>query len=163
MPTLKPYEAGVQGLRPSETGIEATAAAARRLSGIVSEIAEAKEKTGRIFSSTISDIGTLAHDHMAAIEVNRGAPAWAAKQLSLEQQWDATHKASPDNPANVPKFLNETLEPQLQQFRNSFFTDLQLDTISAKRFTCAMSVSISLSRSNGSRRHRAGKSRHSTK
>ena len=124
MPTLKPYEAGVQGLRPSETGIEATAAAARRLSGIVSEIAEAKEKTGRIFSSTISDIGTLAHDHMAAIEVNRGAPAWAAKQLSLEQQWDATHKASPDNPANVPKFLNETLEPQLQQFRNSFFTDV---------------------------------------
>jgi hypothetical protein len=122
MPTLKPYEAGVQGLRPTETGIEATAAAARRVGGAYSEAAESVKAAGHAIASTVTEIGNVVQGHMAAMEINRGAPAWAATQLSLDQQWKATHEGSPDNPVNGPKFLNDTLEPRLQAFRSGFFT-----------------------------------------
>ena len=54
MPTLKPYEAGVQGLRPTETGIEATAAAARRVGGAYSEAAESVKAAGHAIASTVT-------------------------------------------------------------------------------------------------------------
>ena len=121
MPTLKPYEAGVQGLRPTETGVEATAAAARRVGGAYSEAAESTKEAGRIIGGAIAQTGQVFVDHLARMEINRAAPAWAAMQLSLSEQWKGIHEADQDNPTSGPKF-REDLEGRLQQFRSQFFT-----------------------------------------
>lgn len=123
MPTIQQYELPNLGLQPTETGITATAAAARRVTGAYSEAAQAKMEEGHVISGALTTAIETGRQYEVHQELNNGAPAWANTQFSIDKQWSDYHKAHPDDPAGGQKFLNDVVEPQLQKFRSGFITD----------------------------------------
>lgn len=125
MPQIPQYEApqGI-GLHPSETGINATAGAARRLQGDYSEAAAAKSETGRRFGQDVEvagDIGVKAIDHQ---QISEGAKTFAGMTAKKTQEWNDTVKnADPNDPTTAKKFIEENLEPALDEFKKGFITE----------------------------------------
>lgn len=132
MPNIRELNApaGI-GLNPTETGIEATAGAARRIGGFYNQAAEAqntvasiKQDTGNRIGSTIKDVGSVAVDYEDHQEISHGALRFANLQDDLTQQWNATVKnADPNDPAVAKKFREEVLEPALDNFKEGFNTE----------------------------------------
>jgi len=128
MPNIEqPYDAGPLKLQPDETGIEATAQAARRINAAYTEVGQAKEKTqeqlARGLSNTVRDAGTAALDYMQHREISHGAAAFATKMQQVTDDWNDTVKnADPNNPLVAKDFLAK-LEPDLQEFKRGFLTE----------------------------------------
>src|SRR5262249_38094643 len=125
MPKIATYEApqGL-GLKPSETGIESTAAAARRLQGDYSEAATAQEATGRRLASAVEQAGDMAVKFIDHQQISHGAVALAGLIQQKTKEWDDASKASdPNDPTTAQRFLDQNLEPALQQFKSGFLTE----------------------------------------
>lgn len=124
MPQIAQYEAPALGLRPSETGVQATAAAARRLQGDYSEAAAAIESTGKRFGSDIALAGDVAVKYIDHQQISHGANALAGLTAKKTQEWNDTAKnADPNDPTVAKKFLEENLEPELEKFKTGFLTE----------------------------------------
>lgn len=142
MPVIKQYDSPITGLRPTETGVEATAAAARRSGAFFnqaasgreevaratqrlgSEVASAGADAGRMFGSALKDVGKVAVDYMDHREISHGAVGYAGLNDALTQKWNDTAKnADPNDPTVAAKFREEVLEPELEKFRDGFNTE----------------------------------------
>lgn len=129
MPQIRTYEApqGL-GLNPTETGIEATAQAGNRIGRFYNQAASATQEVGneaaRGFSSAIKDAGDVAVQYAEHREISHGAAAFAELNDGLTQAWNDTAKsANPNDPTVAAKFRQDTLEPALDKYRESFLTE----------------------------------------
>lgn len=112
------------GLTPTDRGVEATAAAARRVGSSYREIADAYSDIGSRVGSTIRDVGDIAVKYEDHREISAGAKTFAEMQSNLTQQWNDTIKNSdPNDPAVAKKFLEETVEPSLEKWQGGFNTE----------------------------------------
>jgi len=124
MPKITQYDAPALGLRPTETGINAVAGAARRIQGEYNEIAQAKSDIGQRIGSTIKDAGKVATDFIDHQQISHGATALAGMISDKEKVWNDTVKnADPNDPTIARKFLDQNLEPDLDKFKGGFITE----------------------------------------
>src|SRR5260221_498635 len=112
------------GLRPTEIGVDAIAAAARRIGTFYNQTAEARSDTGQRIGSTIKEAGQVAVDYMDHREISAGAANGALFMANMNQAWEEKAKhADPNDTTVAAKFREETLEPALQQFQQGFNTE----------------------------------------
>lgn len=129
MPNIRELNVGPLGLRPSEVGVEATAGAARRISGLFNQTAEALTGTGRRVGSAINEAVDVAVAHETHEQTTAGSLRSAQLALDIDTKWNDTFKgalADPSNPqsgAVDKKFREEQLEPALDKFREGFTTE----------------------------------------
>lgn len=136
MPNIRELDApeGL-GLRPSDLGPDATAAAARRIGSFYSATADSLADTGNRIASTIRDAGDVAvkfEDHQ---QISHGAAAGTQLADNLNTAWrtlvnggkdadgNVIPPADPNDPSVRGKFMEETVEPALEQFQSSFTTE----------------------------------------
>lgn len=130
MPKIEEFNPGNLALRPSELGVDATAAAARRIGGAYNQAAAAKEQTGHLLGSGIASAGEAA----VAIEDHREISTGAAKGVELfaglvDSKDQAIKGIDPNDPAYgqkvdaaVKQWREQQLEPALDQFSQGFNT-----------------------------------------
>lgn len=130
MPKIEEFNPGNLALRPSELGVDATAAAARRIGGAYNQAAAAKEQTGHLLGSGIASAGEAA----VAIEDLREISTGAAKGVELfaglvDSKDQAIKGIDPNDPAYgqkvdaaVKQWREQQLEPALDQFSQGFNT-----------------------------------------
>lgn len=144
MPNITDFEAPALDIRPSETGVEATARAGLRLGGYGNQIAQAKEREGQELGSSIHTAGEAADSYISQREISAAAKHGADVMLAGSQSLNAFMSGSdiPDDPNNpqtkkdalnarlqnpnaVQEWRDNKLEPMLNQYRNSgfFITD----------------------------------------
>src|SRR6266567_3148389 len=117
MGKIAEYDAGQLALQPSEIGIESTAAAARRIGPFYRQM-------GAELGSAIKETGEVAVKYAEHQEINRGAAGYATMFDNLTQQWNQAAKdADPNDPTVAAKFREGVLEPTLEKYRDSFFTE----------------------------------------
>lgn len=124
MPKITVFEAPDSiGFRPTEVGISATAAAARRVGTEFSDIAASQVATGRALGSGIEALGTAAVKIADHEQISRGTAAFSSFINAKTKQWDETVKtADPNDPTVGPKFL-DGLEKELENFKGGFLTE----------------------------------------
>lgn len=125
MPNIRVNEApqGL-GLNPTETGIESIAGAARRMGAYGNQIADSFNARGNALKSTVADVGQVAVDYMDHREISAGAANGAQFMANMNAKWeDTAKKADPNDPTVKQKFLDETLSPALDQFKQGFNTE----------------------------------------
>jgi hypothetical protein len=123
MPQIVEYEApqGI-GLRPSETGIEATAGAARRVQGAYTETAALLKQTGEEIGSGVRAAGQEAVAWETRREISMGSAAQAGILNRKTQEWKETNqRADPRDPTVAQKF-NAGVEKELQDWKGTFYT-----------------------------------------
>ena len=126
MPQIAQYEAPRDlGLRPTNVGVDATAAAARRLQADYNEAAAAKQAIGATIGRDVELGGKIALEHADAQQISAGAVGYAGLTNDIMKQWDDTvKKADPNDPTVAAKFQAEVLEPRLQEFKDKgFYTE----------------------------------------
>jgi hypothetical protein len=123
MPLIPQYEVTDAGIRPTEVGIEATAGAARRVNAAYNEAAGVKSEAGAKIGSGIASLGAAAVQWQEDREKSQGAAAFAGIQAASVQKWNDLNKnADPNNPLVAQSYL-QSLEGDLQKFKNSFITE----------------------------------------
>src|SRR5262245_2134620 len=155
MPNIRAYDPGELALRPTETGVEARAATARRVGAFFNQVAGGTEvlaretaglgretrqlgqetgalgafkghlttQTGARFASALESAGGVAVDYLSHREISQGAKEAARLTSDLTDRWNDSVKGSdPNDPSVAGKFREETLEPALDKFRESFKT-----------------------------------------
>lgn len=128
MPNIRTYNAGDLALHPTETGIDATVQAGRRISQAYDDVASTERQTGNAAAEAIGsgikatgDAYVAYQDHQ---QISAGMPAAANLLLTLQQQANnITKTADPNNPAVYGHFRDEVLEPALQEFQQAFTTE----------------------------------------
>lgn len=125
MPKIATYEAPESiGLRPTETGINAMAAAARRVQGNYNEAAAAQADTGHAFASSLKTAGEVGVRYLEHREISAGAAAYSTMYANKAREWEEIEKnADPNDPTVAERFVQERLEPDLEKFRSAFLTD----------------------------------------
>lgn len=111
-------------LRPSEVGVEATAAAARRGGAFFNQAAGAFDALGQRAGSAIRDAGEVAVKYEDHQQISAGAANGAQLIENLNKSWEQTaKKADPNDPSHAAKWREETLGPALEQFQSGFTTE----------------------------------------
>lgn len=129
MPNIPIYEAPPNlGLQPTEIGVDAQAAAARRINAAYNQAGQGMENTGQRLGSAIGGAiaqgGKMAVDQMDHEQISLGAKAGSELLLQKEQEWNDTAKhADPNDPSVAGKFREESLEPALERFASGFTTE----------------------------------------
>lgn len=126
MPNIQSFDSPVLDIRPTEIGIEATAAAARRGGSMFNAAGEAMNSLGSRIASTVKDVGQVALDYEDHREISAGAKNLAQMQANLIKEWNDKLKdpnLDPNDPSTGPKFLQERLEPALEQYSSGFNTE----------------------------------------
>ena len=112
------------GLNPTEIGVDATAAAARRIGTFYNQKADSLSDIGQRIGSTVRDVGQVADDYMTHREISAGAAAGTEIVAAANTKWnEVAKKADPNDPSTGEKFLTETLEPALDKFKSGFNTE----------------------------------------
>src|ERR1039458_281636 len=102
MANLREYSAPQSlGLNPTETGIDAITAAARRTEGFYNQKAEALSQEGHIAAASIQAIGDIAVKQVDHSQISAGAVSFAKLQDNLTQQWNEVAKNSDPNDPSV--------------------------------------------------------------
>jgi hypothetical protein len=125
MANIRPYEApsGI-GLSPTEVGIDAAQGAARRLSAFGEQMANAKNQEGHEIAGAITDAGAVVDADITHRDISAGAANFAQFMAQKNSEWEDIAKNSDPNDRGVQqKFLQENLEPALQQFQQGFSTE----------------------------------------
>jgi hypothetical protein len=112
------------GLTPTDRGVSAFEAAARRSAAFYNQAAEAVNDTGRRIASTITDVGDIAVKSADHFEISRGAANFAKLQADLTEKWNETAKsANPNDPTVAAKFRDDVVAPELEKFQSGFNTE----------------------------------------
>lgn len=123
MPQIVQFNAPADlGLRPTETGIEATASAARHVGAEFSRIAELKREAGRDIGSAIAFTGAEATHYLERRELSQGAAAYAGLMNSKTKQWEETNKNADPNDPTVAKNFQDSVTADLEKFKSGFLT-----------------------------------------
>jgi len=124
MARITEYEAPALDLRPSETGIEATARAARQLGYAYSQAAQAKEIAASSRGSAIEAGLNVALKYAEHKEMADGSAAWAALVSGKTSEWEKANKTGDVHDGLQGKtFMASNLEPALASFQQGFFTE----------------------------------------
>jgi hypothetical protein len=132
MAQIAGYEAPQNlGLNPTEIGVDATAAAARRIGAFYNQKADALNDTGARIGSTVRDVGQVALDYMDHREIATGAAHGAEVFDGLIRSKDEAIKGiDPNDPAYGQKvdvamkqWREEKLAPALETFQQGFNTE----------------------------------------
>jgi hypothetical protein len=123
MPNILDPSFNIPDIRPTETGVESTAQAARRVGVFGSQIAAAQEQTGRDVGRGVGAAVDAAYGVAEHMEISKGAAHGAELVATLNESWNQTAKnADPNDPAVAAKWRAEVLEPALEQYRSGFLT-----------------------------------------
>lgn len=148
MPILPQVDAGPGALHPSETGIEATAGAARRVGMFYNQRAGAEEQlareTERLGAQTaelgtykgnlITGEGARAGSAVAAAgdaavkiadhqQISHGAVAYTGLLQNLTDNWNSTVKNADPNDTTLASRFMASMEPQLSDFKSAMWTE----------------------------------------
>jgi hypothetical protein len=149
MANIREFQTPALSLRPSETGVEATAGAARRVgafynqrAGATDELARNTEQLGRetgelgnFKGGLLKDVGNRAGSAIATAgeeyvkyednkQISHGAAVASDMFVNLEKQWNDTLKGSdPNDPSVAAQFKEQTLQPALDKFSENFTTE----------------------------------------
>lgn len=142
MPTIRQFDAGNLALRPSETGVEATAQAGRLIGRFYNQAAGATEQVGsatkqlgsetaqtgvnfaRGIEGDIKAVGDAVVQYAEHREISHGAASFAELNDQLTQSWnDAAKKADPNDPTVAAKWRDQVLTPALENYRQGFLTE----------------------------------------
>jgi hypothetical protein len=124
MPTIKEYNTPALGLRPNETGISATAAAARRVGAEYNEAGSSIAAGGQAIAHAGKIAGDMYVDYLDHQEISRGAPAFAGLMSSKTDEWNkVANDSDPNDPTVAQKFVEENLNPALDKFKEGFTTE----------------------------------------
>lgn len=125
MPNIREQNAPENlGINPTEMGVDARAAVARRGGAFYNQAAEAISDTGRRVGSAIRDVAQVADDYVTHRDISKGSAEGTAIVANANTQWnEIAKKADPNDPATAQKFLTETLEPALDKFKEGFTTE----------------------------------------
>lgn len=133
MPQIRELGFDVPTIRPTETGVEATAAAARRVGmfsnqvagiteGLGSDVERSMSTAGRAIGSGIATAGEAADRYITHQEISHGSAAWAKSNAEWIGDWNERVKnADPNDPTVAAKF-NEELDQKLSDFKDNFHT-----------------------------------------
>jgi hypothetical protein len=125
VPNIRTFDTPQLGLQPTEIGIEATAAAARRGGTFYNQAAAALTARGQHIASATKDAGDLAINYIEHREISNGA----AKLAQIEDGYTGAWQKFASNPNldwNDPTIVQQfraQMEPGLQQFKDSFITE----------------------------------------
>src|SRR5262245_10213787 len=100
MAIIKPFQAPELGLRPSEEGVQAFAAAGRRLGAFSNQVAGATEQVGHAFGRIgggIAEAGQAVTDIVTHQQVSHGAATFAQLTDSLTNRWNDIAKNADPN------------------------------------------------------------------
>lgn len=124
MPNISDPSFNIPDIRPTETGVEATARAGLRLGAYGNQIAQSQERTGQLIGRAAGDVTQAAYAQAEHMEISKGAAHGADMVAKLNQSWNDTAKnADPNDPSVAAKWRAETLEPALEQFKSGFLTN----------------------------------------
>lgn len=149
MPNIREYDAGKGGFSTSETGTSARAGAARRVGSAFNELGAAHDalaretaqlghetealggfkagltaRTGAAVGSAIGVAGEQAVKYLDHQQIAQGARAFAGLAAAKTEQWNEIAKnADPNDPTIQRKFMEDSLEPDLDKFRQGFLTE----------------------------------------
>jgi hypothetical protein len=125
MPNIREQSAPENlGISPTEMGVDARAAVARRGGAFYNQAAEALTSIGSRIASTVTDVGDVAVKYEDHREISAGAAKFAELQLNLTNKWNAIAKDSdPNDPSVAAKFREETVNPALENFKSGFNTE----------------------------------------
>ncbi len=138
MPQIRQFDTPALGLRPTETGIETVAGNARRVGAFFNQQAGATEqlasdkgaafgKVGNALGSGIAAAGDAYVNYLDHKEISAGAAKGTELMATLTDAWNkkiSDPKLDPNDPTIKAKFMQENLEPALQQFKDDsgYFT-----------------------------------------
>jgi hypothetical protein len=124
MPNIREFDAPALDIRPSEIGVEATAAAARRGGAFFNQAGQAYDSIGQRAGSAIRDAGDVAVQQISHQEITHGAATFAQLHADLTDKWNETVKNADPNDTSVAGKFNETvLQPALDKFQQAFNTE----------------------------------------
>jgi hypothetical protein len=113
-------------LQPSEIGVEATAAAARRIGGFFNQRGEEIASAGQRVARAGVAAADVAEQHSEHMEIQAGAKHGSDGLLNLDKNWNAISSdpnLDPNDPSVAGKFMEETFEPWAEQFQSGFNTE----------------------------------------
>jgi hypothetical protein len=125
VPNIRTFETPQLGLQPSEIGVEATAAAARRGGQFYNQAAGALDALGQRAGSAIKYAGDTAVNYMQHREISNGAAKLAQIEDGFTGAWQQL-AANPNLDWNDPTIVQRFragMEPGLQKFKDSFLTE----------------------------------------
>jgi hypothetical protein len=127
MPNIREQSAPENlGINPTEMGVDARAAVARRGGAFYNQAAEAITSTGQRIASTVRDVGQVADDYVTHRDISKGSAEGTAIVANANTQWNQKLKDpnfDPNDPSTGQKFMTETLEPALDKFKEGFTTE----------------------------------------
>jgi hypothetical protein len=124
MPNIREYETPALDVRPTEIGIESTAAAGRRVGAFFHEAAGAISDIGQRVGGAIRAAGDTAVKYVDHQQISAGALGFAKLQDDAVTEWNGIAKtADPGDPSVGQQWREEKLEPRLQQFVSGFTTE----------------------------------------
>ena len=139
MPNIEQYDAGNLSIAPSETGVESTARAAYRIGSYGNQQAADLQRVGQEIGGAVKSAGDVALQYAEHREINTAAPQAATIVAAKDQSWNnyITGKdidpndpdretkiaARVNNPQAAQQWREQNLDPDLQKFQDTFWTE----------------------------------------
>jgi len=122
MPKIRQYEAGDLTIRPDDRASSASANAARAVGALMQTAGNLQMDKG--VGEVIRLGGKAVYDFTEARERSAGAATAAEMQHNLTKTWDQWVKdADPNDPELADKFRTTVMQPALDKWRESFWTE----------------------------------------
>ena len=110
------YTSQVDTLHPDNAGAEALSQSARQEGALYRQAGEDVKSAG-------NDLGSAVGSYETMQEISQGSAALAALHNNLTKQWNQTASTTDPNDTTIQdKFLNESVQPALQNFQDGFST-----------------------------------------
>ncbi len=112
-------------MQPTETGIDALTRAAYRGGAFFHQAAGAMDQVGQRVGRALGYLGQVAENSIAHQQISAGAKSGAELIAAKEAEWNSIVRdpnTDPNDPTTAQKFLEQSLEPALEQFQNGFGT-----------------------------------------
>jgi hypothetical protein len=141
MPQIKEYTAQADTLKPTSTGVEAFAAAGRRIGAFYSQAGDALKGAAKDQATAAASLASAEHDRYASYggiakagatainlaemfvshqQISKGGVDLAQAHSSLTDAWNNTVKSSDPNDTTLQsKFIEQTFEPWANKFLDS--------------------------------------------
>jgi len=121
---IRQFETPALDIRPTESGVQATAAAARRGGAFFNQAAEDMSGLGNRIAGAVRDVGQQVVDYAQHREISTGAAEFAKMHARLTDEWNNTVKnADPNDTSVASKFNDKVLQPTLDKFSGAFLTE----------------------------------------
>lgn len=110
------FDSPIDSLRPDNGGAEALSQAARQEGALYRQAGEDVKSAGNELGSAVGSYETMQ-------EISQGSAALATLHNNLTKQWNqVASTANPNDTTIQDKFMNESVQPAMQQFQDGFTT-----------------------------------------